>query len=289
MRGRAHGEATGGLLGALDVGLAQRQVTPEEVPLQATNVHQSTVVVGDAFTLASERTDVVAEVAWGFLEQSSAKANAHLTVDREDAVDDRALDELLSPRRVDSFTVVVDLPLADSDSEVLPFGDVNSPVNDSSARAGAGVVGVASGLEIDLEVVLDPWLISMSADLHSNSTSLERGFVGVLEVIDLSWVPPSRVGETELCAPLKIRLESAITSLESESLAPVASFEGELSGEVLIHRFDEFVVEPSVFVLVGERRVLDRDLASKVLDLGFQLCEPLLDGLRGRARASLLT
>ena len=55
-------EGRAGLRGALDVRLPEREVPSEEVPLEATDVHQVTVVVGDTATLTGEGTRVVANV-----------------------------------------------------------------------------------------------------------------------------------------------------------------------------------------------------------------------------------
>ena len=103
-----------GFSGPLDVGLAELEVSAEEVPLEPSGVHHVVVVVGDAAALTGEDAEVVAEVAGRSFEEAPAQADADLPVDGEDPVDDRPLDELLAAGGIHAFTVVVDLPLTDA-------------------------------------------------------------------------------------------------------------------------------------------------------------------------------
>ena len=80
----------------LYVALCPFEITPQKIPLKPSKVHHVVVVVGHAAPLSIEHPRVVAEVRGRPFEQVSAQLNAHLPIDREGAVDDRALDELLA-------------------------------------------------------------------------------------------------------------------------------------------------------------------------------------------------
>ena len=134
------------LFGSLDVGLAESKVTTKEVPLDSRCVHQVVIVVCHAAAFASENTKGVFHVSGCALEEMTTDADAHLAINRKDAVHDRALHELLAPRRVDAFAVVVDFPLPHANPKLLVLSDIDTPINHACTRIRAAVVRVSGRL-----------------------------------------------------------------------------------------------------------------------------------------------
>ena len=135
------------------------------------------------------------------------------------------LDELLAPGGVHPLAVVVDLPLTDPDAELLLLRHVDAPVDDTRARSLAVAVQAARGLEIHLEVVLEPGAVAVAADLHAEPAPLEGRLLAV-EGAEAAGVAPIGRRGPQLCAPLEVRLEVAVAALQAESLLAVARANG---------------------------------------------------------------
>ena len=143
---RAEGQARRRLFGSLDVGLAESKVTTKEVPLDTGGVHEIVIVVCHTAAFAGEDAKGVFHVSGCALEEMTTDADAHLAIDRKDAVHDRALHELLAARGVDALTVVVDFPLPHANPKLLVLSDIDTPINHTCTRVRAAVVRVSGRL-----------------------------------------------------------------------------------------------------------------------------------------------
>ena len=130
---RTEGEACGWQLCEFNVRLFQSKIATKEVPLNTTHVHQIVVGVAHTAAFASEGADVPAQIGPSVFKGVAAQLHTHLAIDSEYPINNRAFYKLLAAGGIYPFAVIVNFPLTHSYTTPVPFGDINTPVDNAGA------------------------------------------------------------------------------------------------------------------------------------------------------------